>query len=69
MAPAVGFGSLRLAAFSSLESGCRFYVSVFCRNLASGTVNMFSHLIYFIKTFHKFCTLICKHDARVMPTK
>jgi hypothetical protein len=40
----------------SLESGCRFCVGAFGRNLASVAVKMFSHLIYFIKTFYKFLT-------------
>jgi hypothetical protein len=44
-------------AFSeSLESGGRFCVCVFGRNLASVAVNMFSHLIYIIKECYISCT-------------
>jgi hypothetical protein len=38
-----------------MESGGRFCVEEFGRNQASVT-NIFSHLIYFIKKFNKFCT-------------
>jgi hypothetical protein len=38
----------------SLKSGGRFCVGAFGSNLASIAVKMFSHLIYFIKTFYKF---------------
>jgi hypothetical protein len=48
MAPMVGPGG-------SLESGGRFCVGAFGRNLTSVAVKMFSHLIYFIKKFYKFC--------------
>jgi hypothetical protein len=54
----VGFGG-------SLQSGGRFCVGAFGRNLASVAVKMFSHLIYFTKQFYKFCTFnaICKDNA------
>jgi hypothetical protein len=50
---------------SSLESGGRFFVSAFCRNIASAAVKMFSHVIYCIKTFYKFYTFnsICNDNA------
>jgi hypothetical protein len=41
--------SLRLAGVWCLESGRRFCVGAFDKNLASVAVKMFSHLIYFIK--------------------
>jgi hypothetical protein len=44
------------ASGGSLESGGRFCVGAFGRNLASVAVMMFSNLIYFIKTFYKCCT-------------
>jgi hypothetical protein len=56
------------AAFSgSLEKGGRFCVGAFGRNLASVTMKMFSHLIYFIKKFYKFCTFNAsfKHNAAI----
>jgi hypothetical protein len=40
----------------SLESGGRFCVGGFGRNLASVAVKMFSNLIYFTKKFYKFRT-------------
>jgi hypothetical protein len=44
-----------------------FAFGAFGRNLASVAVKMFSHLIYFIKKFYKFCTfnVICKDNAVV----
>lgn len=54
------------SAFSgSLESHSLFCVSAFGRNLASFAMNMFSHLICSVKTFHKFCTfnVICRNNA------
>jgi hypothetical protein len=50
----------------SLESGCRFCVYTFVRNLVSIAVKMFSHLIDLVKTFYK-CTFsaICEHTAAV----
>jgi hypothetical protein len=57
--------SLCLAGAWIVESGGRFCVGVFGRNLASVAVKMFSHLIYFFQTFYKFCTfnVICKDNA------
>jgi hypothetical protein len=55
VAPMVGYG--KDAFVGSLESGGRFCVGAFDRNLASVTVKMFSHFIYFIKKFCKLCTL------------
>jgi hypothetical protein len=37
----------------NLESGGRFCVGAFGRNLVSVAVKMFSHLIYSIKNFYK----------------
>jgi hypothetical protein len=50
-----------------LESGGRFCVGAFGRNLASVAVKKFSLLIFFIKEFYKLCTLktICKDNAAV----
>jgi hypothetical protein len=50
-----------------LESGGPFCVGAFGRNLASVAVKMFSLLIYFIRTFYKFCTFnaICKDNAAI----
>jgi hypothetical protein len=49
----------------SQESGGKFCVSGFGRNLASVAVKMFLHFISVIKTFYKFCTfnVICKDNA------
>jgi hypothetical protein len=51
----------------SLESGGWFCVGAFVKNLASVAAKMFSHLIYFIKKFYKFCTLnaIYKDNAAI----
>jgi hypothetical protein len=48
----------------SLESGGRFCVGAFCRNLVSVTLEMFSHFTYFIKKVYK-CTFgpICKNNT------
>jgi hypothetical protein len=40
----------------SLQSGGRFCVGAFGRNLASVAVKMFSHLICFLKKFYRLCT-------------
>jgi hypothetical protein len=50
----------------SLESGGRFCVGVFGRNLASVAFKMFSHSVFFIKKFYK-CTFnaICRDNAAV----
>jgi hypothetical protein len=56
---------LALSAFGGrLESGGRFGVGAFCRNLASVAVKMFSHLIHFYKKMYTFCTFnaICKDN-------
>jgi hypothetical protein len=61
-------GGLAESAFDgSLGSGGRFCVGAFARNLASVAVKMFSHLIYFVKKFYKFCTFnaICKNNAAI----
>jgi hypothetical protein len=49
----------------SLESGGRFCVGAFGRNLASVALKMFSHEIYIFKEFYKFCTFnaICKDNS------
>jgi hypothetical protein len=51
----------------SLESGGRFCVGAFGRNLASVAVKMFSHSMYFMKTFYKSCpwNAICKNNAKI----
>jgi hypothetical protein len=41
-----------------MESGGRFGVDVFGRNLASLAMDLLSHLIYFIKNFYKYYTLV-----------
>jgi hypothetical protein len=61
------WGLAESAFGGSLESGGRFCVGAFGRNLASVAVKMFSHSIYFIKKFYKFCTFsaICKDNAAI----
>jgi hypothetical protein len=51
----------------SLESSSQFCVGAFGRNLASVTVKMFSHIVYFIKKFYKFCTFnaICIDNTAI----
>jgi hypothetical protein len=59
---------LALSVFCrSLESNGQFCVNEFGRNLASVAMKMLSHLIRFIKKFHKFCAfnVICMDDAAV----
>jgi hypothetical protein len=51
-----GFCSLRLDGGWRLESTGRLSVSAFGTDLATVALKMFSHLIYFIKKFNKFCT-------------
>jgi hypothetical protein len=62
-APMVGSGGVCVWR----ESGGRFWVSAFGRNLALIAVEMFSHLIQFIKKFYKFCIFnaICKDNAAI----
>jgi hypothetical protein len=50
---------------SKCKRGCG---GAFGRNLASAAMRMFSHLIYFMRTFYEFCTLksICKHSAIII---
>jgi hypothetical protein len=50
-----------------LESDRRFCEGAFGMNLVSVAVNMFSHLIYFIKIFYTFCTsnAICKDNVAI----
>jgi hypothetical protein len=69
-APEVGSGGVcvwREYRVWSQESGSPFCVGAFGRNLASVAVKMFSHLIYFIKTFYNFCafSVICKDNAAI----
>jgi hypothetical protein len=53
------FWGLADPAFSrSLESGGRFCVGAFGRNLASIAGKMFSHVICFIDKFYKRCTFL-----------
>lgn len=51
----------------NLESGGRFCVGAFRRNLFSVAVNSFSNVIYFVKKCNKFCTFdaICKYIAAI----
>jgi hypothetical protein len=56
------------SAFSgSLESGGRFCVGAFGRNMASVAVKIFSNSIYFIKKSFNFCTFnaICKDKSAI----
>jgi hypothetical protein len=48
--------------WQSLETGSQYCVGAFGRNLALVTMKIFSHFIYFIKKFYKFCTFnaICR---------
>jgi hypothetical protein len=59
--------NLPLAGVGILESGGRFSVGAFGRNLASVAVKMFSHIIYSRKKFYKFFTFnsICKDNAAI----
>jgi hypothetical protein len=50
------WGLAESAFGGSLESGGRFCVGAFGRNLASVALKMFLYLIQFIKRFCKFCT-------------
>jgi hypothetical protein len=52
-----GYGDGYGGVWRSLESGGRFYVDAFGRNLASVAVKEFSHLTYFTKnaTFNVIC--------------
>jgi hypothetical protein len=51
----------------SPESGNRFCVGNFGRNLASIAVKMFSNVIYFMKKLYKVCTFnaICNYNAAI----
>jgi hypothetical protein len=58
------------SAFSgSLESGGRFRVGAFGRNLTSVAVKMFSHLINFLNKLYKCCRptfiAICKDNTAI----
>jgi hypothetical protein len=61
------WGLAESAFGGSLESGGRFFVGTFGRNLDRVAVKMFSDIIYFTKKFYKFCTLsaICKDNAAI----
>jgi hypothetical protein len=52
----------------SLEYGVRRSVrfGAFDRRMASVAVKMFSHLIYFIKKFYKFCRLLLIRFVKIM---
>jgi hypothetical protein len=54
----------------SLESGCRFCVGAFGRNLASVTLKTFSHLSYFTKKCYEFCVFgaVCKGNIAINRT-
>jgi hypothetical protein len=60
-------GSGGVCIWRSLESGGRFCVCAFGRSLALVTLNIFSHLLYFIKTFYAFRAFnaICKYNAAI----
>jgi hypothetical protein len=66
VAPMVGSGGVCVWR-ESVESGGRFCVGAFGRNLASVVVKSFSGLIYFIKKFYKDFTFnaICKDNAAI----
>jgi hypothetical protein len=51
----------------SMDSGGRFWVGAFGRNLASVAVRMFSHFAYFKKKCYKCCSFnaICKYNAAI----
>jgi hypothetical protein len=51
-----------------MESGGRFCVGAFGRNLASAAVKMFSNSIYFIKTCYESYTLnsVYKDNAAIL---
>jgi hypothetical protein len=51
-----GYGGAYGGVWRSLESGGRFCVRAFGKNLTSVAEKMFTHLIYFLKKFYKFCT-------------
>jgi hypothetical protein len=59
--------SLHLVGLWSLESGGQFCVGAFGMNLASVNMKMFSHLIYFINKFDKFCAsnVICRNNVAI----
>jgi hypothetical protein len=61
------WGLAESAFGESLESGGRFCVGAFSRNLASVAVKMFSHSICFINKFCKCCTFsaICEYNAAI----
>jgi hypothetical protein len=60
-------GLAQFAFGGSLDSGVRFCVGAFGRNLASLAVKFFSHLIYFVKNFYEFCAFsaICKDNVAI----
>jgi hypothetical protein len=62
-----GYGGACGGVWRSLESGGRFCVGAFGRNLASVAMKMFTHFICFIKKFYKFCTFnaICNDNAEI----
>jgi hypothetical protein len=55
------------AVWRTMESGSLFCVGASGRNLASVGVEMFSHLIYFLKKCDKFCIFnaICKDNTAI----
>jgi hypothetical protein len=60
-------GLAESALSRSLELGSWFCIGVFGKNFASVAVKMFSHVIYFIRKFYKFCTFsgICKVNVAI----
>jgi hypothetical protein len=60
-------GSGTVCIYRSLESSGQVCDNEFGRNLALVAMKMFPHVIYFIKKFHKFCTLnvICMDNTSV----
>jgi hypothetical protein len=61
------WGLAESAFGGNLESGGRFCVGAFGRNLASVAVKMFSHSIYFENKLYKSCAFsaICKDNAAI----
>jgi hypothetical protein len=66
LAPMVGSGGVCI--WQKSESGSRFCVYAFGRNVASVDMKMFSNLIYFIKEFYKCCTFnaVFKDNAAII---
>jgi hypothetical protein len=60
------WGPVESAFGGSMESGVRFYVVLFGRNLVSVAGKVISHLIYFIKIFIGLYVLVSVRFANMM---